>query len=145
MIIDTSQMTENKPYPVAFTESYQIPECFCLADNQVTVHAEGNIDKNRTTVVFSGLIKFCLKLNCDLCLKPLDYHSETTVTLTFSHLPKGDNSDILPVIGGKIEIDLLPELLLNLPMKVLCSETCKGICDTCGCDLNFVNCTCNTK
>ena len=37
------------------------------------------------------------------------------------------------------------ELLLSLPMKVLCREDCKGICNRCGTNLNLRTCTCDTR
>ena len=36
------------------------------------------------------------------------------------------------------------EILVNLPMKVLCGENCKGICNRCGTNLNHGNCGCDT-
>ncbi|MBQ2745649.1 MAG: DUF177 domain-containing protein [Lachnospiraceae bacterium] len=36
------------------------------------------------------------------------------------------------------------EILVNLPMKVLCSESCKGICNRCGTNLNHESCGCDT-
>jgi uncharacterized protein len=42
--------------------------------------------------------------------------------------------------------DLLREqLILNLPMKPLCSPDCKGFCPRCGADLNISGCGCETK
>jgi uncharacterized protein len=44
------------------------------------------------------------------------------------------------------EIDLSfgvrESLLLALPMKVLCSEDCKGLCPHCGANLNEESCDC---
>lgn len=36
------------------------------------------------------------------------------------------------------------EILVNLPMKVLCSDSCKGICNRCGKNLNHGSCGCDT-
>ena len=36
------------------------------------------------------------------------------------------------------------EIFVNLPMKVLCSEDCKGICNRCGTNLNQMTCDCDT-
>ena len=35
------------------------------------------------------------------------------------------------------------ELLLNWPLKVLCREDCRGICKTCGRNLNDGGCGCD--
>jgi len=34
------------------------------------------------------------------------------------------------------------QILLNIPMKPLCSEDCKGLCTICGTDLNYSECGC---
>ena len=34
------------------------------------------------------------------------------------------------------------EILVNLPMKVLCRTDCKGICNRCGVNLNVSTCKC---
>ena len=46
--------------------------------------------------------------------------------------------------GTKLAIgDILSEqILLALPMKVLCTVDCKGLCPTCGTNLNTGNCGC---
>ena len=59
-------------------------------------------------------------------------------------------SDDLNVIAYRgNEIDLWPDLreamVLALPMKPLCSEDCRGICPTCGKDLNNGECRCGKR
>jgi len=47
----------------------------------------------------------------------------------------------------KFDMDKLciDEVVLNLPMKHLCAKDCKGICQTCGTNLNRGECDCNKK
>jgi uncharacterized protein len=46
-------------------------------------------------------------------------------------------------------LDLAPileeEITLNLPLQVICSESCKGLCPKCGADLNKETCTCSDE
>ena len=51
------------------------------------------------------------------------------------------------VSGYNLDVDRLVgnELTLNLPMKVLCREDCKGICNRCGTNLNYGTCDCDTR
>jgi uncharacterized protein len=46
--------------------------------------------------------------------------------------------------GEVIEVDQLvaEQIFLALPVKVLCSEDCKGICPGCGANLNEEACRC---
>ena len=36
-------------------------------------------------------------------------------------------------------------IILNLPAFPRCSETCRGLCELCGADLNQSTCDCNKK
>ena len=37
------------------------------------------------------------------------------------------------------------QLLLNLPDRVLCTENCKGLCETCGANRNSTDCDCKQE
>jgi len=42
--------------------------------------------------------------------------------------------------------DLVREsLILSIPLKSLCKENCKGLCPTCGTDLNVTTCECKKE
>ena len=36
------------------------------------------------------------------------------------------------------------QIILMMPLKPLCDETCKGLCPRCGANLNREACTCST-
>ncbi|MBI3616994.1 MAG: DUF177 domain-containing protein [Candidatus Omnitrophica bacterium] len=42
----------------------------------------------------------------------------------------------------ELDEDIRQEVLLNVPLRVLCKEDCKGICPGCGADLNNEECKC---
>jgi len=41
-----------------------------------------------------------------------------------------------------VRADIRDMLLLSLPLRLLCCEDCRGICQRCGANLNFENCCC---
>ena len=43
-----------------------------------------------------------------------------------------------------IDLDALvfEQVLLQVPMKPLCAETCRGLCEQCGANLNAESCAC---
>ena len=49
--------------------------------------------------------------------------------------------------GEEVDIseDIREELLINLPMNLLCDEDCAGLCSECGMNLNKKECTCKEK
>ena len=56
-----------------------------------------------------------------------------------------DDLDVLPYKGNVI--DLIPligeQIIVNLPANPICQESCKGICQQCGANLNRASCQCD--
>jgi len=44
----------------------------------------------------------------------------------------------------ELDEDIRQEVILNLPTRLLCKKDCKGICSTCGTDLNKEQCECKS-
>jgi len=103
-------------------------------------------ESNEQNVNVSGNIKADLQLNCDRCNVPLNY----SLYVEFSKLinlgeTDGTEDEFEGIVSGNM-LDVnslaLNEIYLNFPMKVLCMETCEGICHNCGINLNKKSCTC---
>lgn len=104
--------------------------------------------------VVEGHIEGMLEVRCDRCLENFQWPIETDFRSFFA-LPSEETSDSelelddedLDVefrIGEDVDIpDVIREqVLLDLPMKRVCSEDCKGLCKKCGKDLNQGPCEC---
>ena len=99
-------------------------------------------------LTIDGTCRLVLELLCDRCLEPV----ETVFELNFSKavdLATDENQvDELDeknyIDGYNLDVDklLYNEMLIGWPMKILCSEDCKGICNTCGQNLNKGTCNC---
>jgi uncharacterized protein len=50
-------------------------------------------------------------------------------------------------LGEYLEMDnaIREEILLNYPLKILCTNECKGLCLGCGVNLNLEACACHVK
>ncbi len=86
---------------------------------------------------------------CDRCLKDveveLELMIEKNVNTEAACADGDDESDEANYIDGyhlDVEQLLYNEILVGWPMKVLCSEDCKGICSVCGQNLNEGTCDC---
>lgn len=85
---------------------------------------------------------------CDRCLAPIN----TPAVFRFEHIlvkqVNDDSNDVLIVVPNLV-LDLdelaLSDITLELPSKVLCKEDCKGLCQTCGANLNEQSCACTQK
>lgn len=81
---------------------------------------------------------------CALCLEPVTKHLSADIDALFAREPDPEDPDQYPLDGYKIDVtDLAREaLLLELPLRLVCSENCKGICPSCGVNRNIAPCTC---
>ena len=106
-----------------------------------------NMSKGKARV--EGKAKIVLKMNCDRCLKEvdevlnLDIFREVFAPDEIAE-STDEKSDQTFMEGYQLNVEDLinDEILLSLPMKVLCKEDCKGICNTCGQNLNKGSCDC---
>ena len=87
-----------------------------------------------------GSTSLAVLIPCARCLEPvtcrLEIRLENELDLKDKDYIDGYNLDVDKLVYG--------EILLNWPMKVLCREDCKGICSTCGTNLNLGTCDCDS-
>lgn len=99
-------------------------------------------------ILVRGTLGFTLDLPCARCLEPQRHDREVTVTELFIDPAKReDDEDDEPgyeLLDGATAIDLSTlvrdALLLGLPLRILCTEDCQGLCPTCGADRNRIDC-----
>lgn len=100
-------------------------------------------------IVISGEIDAVLNQVCGRCLTDTRHPVNINFEERFIHESKVNektqSEDEVKVFSGD-EIDLeetiLQNILINLPISIVCHEQCKGICSYCGTDLNKTPCSC---
>lgn len=125
-------------YDDAFVDSYTVKDAPEMLLKLVW-------NKNRKAAL-SGEGSIVLEMPCDRCLKPVSVRVEYSVDMTVDTQTgtDGDGDDVFFLEDDELLVNelLLDEIRMNLPMKVLCRENCKGICMKCGADLNNGKCSC---
>lgn len=106
---------------------------------------------NRKLAVTGGT-EVTLAIPCARCLEPVEYTCELEfdeeLDMKVTEEERVKNLDEQSYLTGyNLDADQMVsnELTLNLPMKVLCKEDCKGICNRCGANLNVETCDCDTR
>ena len=98
------------------------------------------------TVSVRGELRCEAAMACARCLRPVAVPLRVEIDERFSRRTEGaeDDGETRAIVDSCIDLtDCALELLvLELPMRVLCSEDCKGLCPVCGADRNEVSCTC---
>jgi uncharacterized protein len=108
------------------------------------VSFKGSITNVSGILKLDGLLKVFYTGNCSRCLKPVTGEAEIHISEDFIEGEPKEDMDVYTFQGNYIELDrtLYDNIILSLPVKLLCSEDCKGICPMCGKDLNEGPCNC---
>ena len=117
-----------------------------------TMKVELTLTKDaQTAVIVEGRMDGNVKMNCGRCLK--DFIAPVTVGFAVIYKDKNSMTEDDRESGvyeyENNEIDLYPYLretmILELPVKPVCSDDCKGLCPVCGRNLNEETCNCEKK
>lgn len=113
------------------------------------IHVSGRLSAAGTGRYFwSGRFRGAVEVDCRRCLEPVVVEFGEAVQSLFAEEgdQEADDPDVYRVDPRTGEVDLRPVLreqwLLSVPAYALCDEACKGLCPTCGADLNTSSCTC---
>lgn len=139
-------------YPVLM-QVQEAGECTFL--NPVDIDL--SVVKEYGHILVKGTVATRLGLSCSRCLVDFQSDIRSSFSIYFTQAsgePVEDEvelaeEDLLSVTYDGEEIDLANEIaeqvLLEVPYKPLCSESCKGLCPECGADLNNSKCGCSNS
>lgn len=109
------------------------------------VRAEGRVENHLGMVTLYAEIFFQYRAPCDRCA----VETEKEFRFSFIHPittnpEEAEEDETVLAENYSVELDSLlqADLLLELPMKYLCREECKGLCPSCGVNLNESECNC---
>lgn len=117
---------------------------------------QGEIRYAEPGFILTGSVSYDQTVECRRCLEPVDVPVQTELEL----LLLVDEDDVAPgeveleeedlgvvhLAGDGLDLDalLLEQLELEVPMRVVCREDCKGLCPSCGANRNEIDCGCDT-
>ena len=113
-----------------------------------------NLNRRPDHIRITGKIEGSLEVNCHRCLRPFPLSLNEPVDIYMvanDRMPKDEAKELEPdellyefFDGEVIEVDRLvaEQIFLALPVKLVCSDDCMGICPGCGANLNEDTCRC---
>jgi uncharacterized protein len=116
-----------------------------------------DVDKDKDQFRLAGSVRTTVELSCSRCLEPLSLGVDAPFDLRYrprtSQADGGereiDEEDFSTALYENDEIDLAQlireRLFLSIPMKPLCREDCRGLCPSCGTNLNKETCSCRRE
>lgn len=133
-------------------ESYSIDD-FDLGSEHVhfnaPIHLKGTFTRVKSGILLDAIITAEVTLNCSRCLDEFktelrfDIHEAYSLPERTSQF-EGYEEVFTIEPGGTIDIEpaISENISLNIPVKPLCSDDCRGICPVCGTNLNEEQCSC---
>ncbi len=109
------------------------------------------------TIHISGKVQSAPRLECSRCLTRFSYPMESEFSLDTSPVAEIDKAPEHELTGGELETEfyegdeiepleiIKEQLLISMPMVPLHTPDCRGLCQSCGADLNKGNCGCGDK
>jgi uncharacterized protein len=101
-------------------------------------------------VLVRGSLRTAVRLSCRRCLEPVESEIDAHVDLLFAAPmegeEEGDDGEVYPLPPRGDDLDLTgavrEHVVLETPALALCREDCRGLCPSCGADLNDGACEC---
>ncbi len=111
----------------------------------------GNLFNMKEEIYLTCKLSTNLQVHCARCLLAFDYPLETNINAKllaqneYEDSDYDDQDDIILYEDQIVDFSELvrEQIITALPMKVVCRENCKGLCKSCGSNLNLTTCQCD--
>jgi uncharacterized protein len=106
------------------------------------VSVTGCVEKDGDLFSVTGDINARVILACSRCLGSVIYPVKATFKQEYPE--PGTEEEKPAAYRGRIDLEepVIASILLELPIKVVCKEECRGLCPVCGLDRNIKECSC---
>ena len=153
MILDMMPILSGAVDKLDFDFTYQIAadsivaSVFADVDFEKPMRVQGYVKNMAGYMVLYADVKLPYATACARCAEPV--YSELEISFE-KDIATGDvsrdNDDYIFIEDKKLDLvsPVEEEIMLEMPSKTLCREDCKGLCPTCGKNLNFGKCDCES-
>ena len=140
---------------IGTTRTYEIDERVNIGEDNPIVRGEVTLLRTNRGILVTGKLETELAVTCSRCLE--QFHEPATLQIEEEFFPTidiltgaavtvpEDDPDAFTIDQNNI-LDLTEAIrqyaLMAVPMKPLCRPDCKGLCPTCGKNLNVEGCGC---
>ena len=110
------------------------------------VTVRGTLCSRAGSVLLEAQLSYDFSMPCNRCMEETLTHREVPVShVLVRALQEDDGDSYIEVEGDSIDLDELfyADIMLELPSKYVCKEDCKGLCPSCGKNLNQGPCSCS--
>lgn len=154
MFIEIERLTQE---PLHVQHSYAVGELPFKHDDaalEEPVATDFILTHKGKNLHIDGSVQTAIRYQCSRCLK--EYSSRVEARFDLSYMPQSDwkpdeeielkyeDMEVGYYDGIALDVDLmvLEQIELEMPMKFVCREDCRGLCPSCGADWNEGPCSC---
>lgn len=107
----------------------------------------GIILSDNDMLLLNAEVKVDLEMICSRCLDTFIYPIDIDIEERFTTNSKSQDEEAVVVMDDVLDITEIVEtsIISTLPIKRVCKEDCKGLCQECGCNLNYNTCSCDKE
>jgi uncharacterized protein len=125
-----------------------------LEFTQGNIRGGVNLAKHGQDIFIRGRLEGRLALACSRCLEPFDAPVAAEFEVLLVPAPQSEAPDKEELSAQELDLDVYSgetvdlealvreQIILLVPLKPLCREGCRGLCPTCGANLNRETCSC---
>jgi uncharacterized protein len=152
------EIEDLKPEPLHVRHIFPVGEIkFSYEDATLAgpVTADFVLSHKDRDLYVDGTVETAVRFRCSRCMKEFSRSIATKFDLSYLPQPKWTNDgaeielryeemEVAYYDGVAFDVNLmvLEQIELAMPMQFVCSEDCKGLCYKCGADLNEGSCLC---
>ena len=107
----------------------------------------GRVSTDVDILLLKAKIKTTLEMVCSRCLDTFIYPIDIDIEERFTTNIKSEDDNVVVVMNDVLDITEIVEtsIISTLPIKRVCKDDCKGLCQVCGCNLNYDSCSCDKE
>ena len=126
------------------TEGLDFPQ---IKEYKTKPHAEGRVYNEAGVLRLEGELTAEMICICDRCGCEFESVKVTPLDAVIVEENTGDDPELFTLEGDGIDLSEVLEtcFILDMETKFLCREDCKGLCPTCGKNLNLGPCGCRKQ
>ena len=145
MIVDISKVLSKKNYREETTFIVECAELSKLYSIVEPIKFNGIIKNINDSIEISGKIQGVIELNCARCLTMINYVINVDIQEIITNNIDNRDEDIIFINKDQVDLSQIIEnnILFSIPIKILCKEDCKGLCQHCGVNKNISHCSCS--
>jgi DUF177 domain-containing protein len=125
-----------------------------LEFSQAHIRGAVNLAKHGKDILIRGRLEGHLALACGRCLDPFEAPVASEFEVLLAPAPGSAAPDKEELSAQELDLDFYSgetvdlealvreQIILLVPLKPLCREDCRGLCPTCGANLNLEACSC---